>query len=124
MKVFLAQFCCSVLSLSYSLFQGTCHGYMQERGRTGGMQDCHCPHLFKIGTKVQALQESVMDPSNIVHSLKKRPILHVLDDPCTLAMFEEIHYPVDSGVCLGDRKGCFEKPSEHSDPTTGVDCKV
>ena len=50
-----------------------------------------------------------MDPSNIVHSLKKRPILHILDDPCTLSEFERIHYPADSDVCLGERKGCFEK---------------
>ena len=65
-----------------------------------------------------------MDPSNIVHSLKKRPILHILDDPCTLSEFERIHYPADSDVCLGERKGCFEKPSEHVDPTIGIDCKV
>ena len=33
-------------------------------------QDMHCPHLFKLGAKLQACQESVSDPSDLVHSLK------------------------------------------------------
>ena len=33
-------------------------------------QDMHCPHLFKLATKLQACQESVSDPSDLVHSLK------------------------------------------------------
>lgn len=87
------------------LYLGTCHGYTQQRGRTGGLQDCYCPHLFKIGTKVEAIQESVADPSNLIHSMKKRPVLHICDDPCTLVEYERAHYPADSMLCLGDRKG-------------------
>ena len=30
----------------------------------------HCPHLFKVGAKMQACQESVSDPSDLVHALK------------------------------------------------------
>ena len=30
----------------------------------------HCPHLFKLGAKIQACQESVSDPSDLVHALK------------------------------------------------------
>ena len=38
------------------------------------LQDMHCPHLFKLGAKLQACQESVSDPSDLVHSLKVRLI--------------------------------------------------
>ena len=33
-------------------------------------QDMHCSHLFKVGAKLQACQESVSDPSDLVHALK------------------------------------------------------
>ena len=103
---------------------GSCHGYMQQQGRTGGWQDCHCPHLFKLCSKMETIQESVADPSNILHSFKKRPICVVCDDACTLAEYEMLHYPEDSERCLGDRKGCFQKPDEHIMPSLGIDCKV
>ena len=96
---------------------------MQEQGRTGGWQDCFCPHLFKLASKMEVIQESVSDPSDIIHSMKKRPILIVCDDACTLADFECAHYPEDSARCLGDRKGCFEVPSETRKPRHGIDCK-
>ena len=62
----------------------------------------HCSHLFKVGSKIQACQESVSDPSDLIHSLKvgvyiyliyyyvkvklifqKIPVLMICDDPCT-----------------------------------------
>ena len=39
--------------------QGACHSYTIKRGRTGGFTDVFCDHLFKVGSKVQSLQESV-----------------------------------------------------------------
>lgn len=30
----------------------------------------HCPHKTKVGAKLQACQESVSDPSDLIHSLK------------------------------------------------------
>ena len=55
--------------LKFILFIGPCHTYIQQRGKTAGFQDCHCPHRFKICTKMQAAQETVSDPSNIIHSM-------------------------------------------------------
>ena len=73
---------------------------------------------------MQAVQESVSDPSNIIHSMKKRPILHICDDACTLAEYELVHYPEDSEVCFSDRKGCFEIPKVGHKPRSNIDCKV
>ena len=56
--------------------------YTQLRGRTGGWTDVWCPHDTKIGSKLEALQESVSDVSDVLHSMKKLPTLHILDDPC------------------------------------------
>ena len=110
--------------LKFILFIGPCHTYIQQRGKTAGFQDCHCPHRFKICTKMQAAQETVSDPSNIIHSMKKRPIVLICDDACTVAEYETIHYPHDSEICFGERKGCFQKPVKGIKPTSGIDCKV
>ena len=53
------------------------------RGQTVGWTDVHCEHLFKIGSKLHAVQESVSDPSDILHSMRKYPVCHVCDDSCT-----------------------------------------
>ena len=97
---------------------------MQQQGRTGGWQDCHCPHLFKLASKMEVIQESVSDPSNICHSFKKRPICVVCDDACTLTDYEFIHYPEESETCLGSRRGCFEAPSDSKEPSRDIECKV
>ena len=55
--------------------QGICHGYHYQRGQTGGWQDVWCEHLFKIGSKLQACQETVSDPADLLLSMKKLPIL-------------------------------------------------
>ena len=103
---------------------GPCHSYIQTRDRTGVWQDCHCPHRFKIASKMQSVQESVSDPSNIIHSLVKRPILHICDGACTSVEFEFVHYPKESELCFGDRKGCFQIPVPGEKPTRNIDCKV
>jgi hypothetical protein len=36
------------LSNTFFHQQGICHTYIYERGRTGGWQDMHCSHLFKV----------------------------------------------------------------------------
>ena len=72
---------------------------------------------------MEVIQESVADPSNIIHSFKKRPILHICDDACTLSAYEIAHYPEESLRCLGDRRGCFEIPSDSRKPMSNVDCK-
>ena len=73
---------------------------------------------------MESVQESVSDPSNIIHSMKKRPVLHVCDDPCTLVEYELVHYPEDSDICFSGRKGCFETPKEGHEPLCNIDCKV
>ena len=64
--------------------QGVCHAYVQVQGRTAGFQDLWCQHETKIGSVMQTLQESVTDPSDLVHSMKKLPKVHLCDDSCTL----------------------------------------
>ena len=36
------------LSNNIVYLKGICHKYIYERGRTGGWQDMHCSHLFKV----------------------------------------------------------------------------
>ena len=82
-----------------------------------------CPHETKVGAKMEALQESVSDVSDILHSLRKLPPLHVLDDPCHLVSHSFLKYPLESQLTLNDkRRGCFENPSDKRDPQTGLDC--
>ena len=45
--------------------------------------DVWCDHDSKVGAKMETMQESVSDVSDIVHCMKKLPKLHVLDDACT-----------------------------------------
>ena len=47
------------MSKHFMAGQGACHAYTIKRGRTGGFTDVFCDHLFKVGSKVQSLQESV-----------------------------------------------------------------
>ena len=68
----------------YCAGQGPCHNYIQQRNRTGGWTDMWCQHDVKVGSKMEAMQESVSDVSDIVHSMKKFPPVHCLDDPCHL----------------------------------------
>ena len=51
--------------------QGICHSYTYKRGRTGGWQDLWCEHNCKVASKLQACQESVSDPADLLLSLKK-----------------------------------------------------
>ena len=66
---------------------GPCHNYVPNRGRTGGWMDAWCPHDMKVGAKLEAMQESVSDISDIIHSMVKFPKLHCLDDPCTFVRY-------------------------------------
>ena len=68
---------------SSTSIQGECHKYTSVRGRTGGWTDVFCDHLFKIGSKMHSVQESVSDVSDITHSMKKYPVCHIMDDSCT-----------------------------------------
>ena len=68
----------------YCAGQGPCHTYTQNRGRTGGWTDMWCQHEMKIASKLETMQESVSDVSDILHTMKKIPPVHVLDDPCHL----------------------------------------
>ena len=70
------------LSKIYAAGQGPCHNYVQERGRTGGWTDAWCQHDMKVASKIETMQETVSDVSDVVHSLKKFPVLLVMDDPC------------------------------------------
>ena len=66
----------------YVAGQGPCHSYVHHSKRTGGWMDCWCPHDMKVGAKLEVMQESVSDISDIIHCMKKFPKLHLLDDPC------------------------------------------
>ena len=57
---------------------GPCHQYVQQRKRTGGWTDVWCPHNIKVASKMEARQETVSNPSDVVHSMKKLPVLHIL----------------------------------------------
>ena len=76
--------CTTLVDKIYMIYTcvGPCHTYVQQRGRTGGWMDAWCIHDFKIGAKMESIQESVSDISDIIHSMKKFPVLHILDDPC------------------------------------------
>ena len=72
---------------------------------------------------METMQESVSDISDIVHSMKKFPKLHVLDDACTFVSNSFIRYPLESQVSLGsERRGCFEPPSQTEEPNSNIDC--
>ena len=101
--------------------QGPCHKYIVKRGRTGGFTDVFCEHLFKIASKVQSLQESVSDPSDVVQSMKKMPKVHILDDSCNYVRYRIQKYPEQSAVAFGTLKGCFELPSTKK-PSGSIDC--
>ena len=58
--------------------QGICHSYTYKRGRTGGWQDLWCEHNCKVASKLQACQESVSDPADLLLSLKKLPPLGIV----------------------------------------------
>ena len=42
-----------------------------------------CEHGTKVGSKLHPVQESVSDVSNILRSMKKYPVGHIMDDSCT-----------------------------------------
>ena len=71
-----------IISFLHFLSYGTIFAYVQQRGRTGGWMDAWCPHNTKVGAKLETMQESVSDISDIIHCLEKMPKLHILDDPC------------------------------------------
>ena len=118
----------------------------QLQKRTAGFQDMWCPHQTKVGSIMQTLKESVTDPCDLIHCMKKLPKLHICDDACTLGrgvggnepvsfvfrsnfllfiiFFSVSHmflrYPEESATTLGDRRGCFEPPSAKNPPSNVV----
>jgi hypothetical protein len=52
--------------------------------------DAWCTHDFKIGAKMEVMQESVADISDIIHCMKKFPPLHILDDPCHFVRYVKL----------------------------------
>ena len=71
---------------------------------------------------MQACQETVSDPADLLFSLKKLPVLAVCDDPCTLV--QHIGHRDDQIAMLayGETLGCFEKPSMTEPPSKDIDC--
>ena len=61
-------------------------------------------------------------PSDASRSLRKLPIVHILDDSCALHRHNKIHYPEESKLIYGERMGCFETPSDTLKPNSGIDC--
>ena len=69
-----------------------------------------------------AVQETVSDPYDVINSLKKVPIVHIMDDSCTF-----VRHSISSDKVLGEKAfgtshGCFELPSEEEEPSSDVDC--
>ena len=62
------------------------------------------------------------DPTDILFSLKKLPILTICDDSCTLLQHVEHRFPTEAKLAFGETKGCFEKPSNAKLPNTDIDC--
>ena len=101
-----------------------------------------CPHNTKVGSKMETMQETVSDVSDVLHCMKKLPTVHILDDACHFTRLKVrqshhciimiiwlicshsfIKYPEESRLSLGsERRGCFEAPSEHKEPTMGINC--
>ena len=52
------------------------------RGRAGGWTDVWCQHDMKTASKMETMQETVSDVSDCIHSMAKKPVLLVMDDPC------------------------------------------
>ena len=68
------------------------------------------------------LQETVSDVSDCVHSMKKLPIVLIMDDPCQYITHQFTHYPVEAEEAYGSlRRGCFETVSEYVKPKGDLD---
>ena len=102
--------------------QGVCHGYHYQRNRTGGWHDLWCQHEVKVGSKMQACQETVSDPADLLLSMKKLPVLAVCDDACTLVQHIGHREGTIAWMAYGETQGCFEKPSFVEAPRTDIDC--
>ena len=50
------------------------------------------------------------------------PICLVCDDPCTFVAHSFLHYPTEAELAYGDRRGCFQKPSDVVPPQSGISC--
>ena len=61
-------------------------------------------------------------PSDAVHTLKKMPKGHVMDDPCGYVRLNFLRYPSESRQIYGDQRGCFEPPSDTMKPNNEIDC--
>ena len=112
------------MSVNYliKIFQGSCHNYTHKRGQTGGWTDVFCEHLTKVGSKMMAVQETVSDSYDIMHSLKKLPIVHMMDDSCAYVRHSFSRNKVLAELAFGKTHGCYEMPDERKEPTQGVDC--
>ena len=71
---------------------------------------------------MQACQESVSDPTDLLFSMKKLPILAICDDPCTLIQHIGHRFPTEAKLAYGETQGCFEKPSMTKPPTKNLPC--
>ena len=54
--------------------------------------------------------------------LQKMPPLLICDDACTFVSHSLQRYPVTSELAYGEKRGCFEKPSEHNPPQKDISC--
>ena len=90
---------------------------------------------------MQACQESVSDPSDLIHSMKvlvlfmsrynmklrsshfrKSDPLLVCDDACTYVSHTLQRYPIVGQLAYGEKRGCFEKPQEDTLPQENISC--
>lgn len=68
------------------------------------------------------VQETVSDSYDIINSLKKVPVVHIMDDSCTF-----VRHSISSDKVLGEQAfgkshGCFQMPSEEEEPSGDIDC--
>ena len=50
------------------------------------------------------------------------PVCLCCDDPCTYVAHSFARYPTESELAFGERRGCFEKPSDEVPPRSGISC--
>ena len=54
--------------------------------------------------------------------MKKRPLVHIMDDSCNYVRYYEHKYPEEGKLAYGSKRGCFEAPSDSKKPSGGLDC--
>ena len=50
------------------------------------------------------------------------PVILINDDSCTYVDHWFHRFPIEAELAFGSTRGCFERPSEDTHPTSGLSC--